>query len=295
MQEQIKTFQTAIKDTSSKIQKIQPEYNQLHLEYNSLVNQKESILKRIQEIEPEIARLQQEEKETHETVHSTKKHSKMEPETSEDIMAKLAETDSKVQEKIDQIRNLKQKLSDLGLSNPESPVNLRSDIIEHLKHEIEQTQLKLDELISEFRIEEKVSQITNNLKILQDFSNNILTSIDFTLRFLLSIDMTSESPIKLEIKLQHKNKELAFNDELKRVEKAMVAISLILGILALSKQPIIPIHFDTLPEYIITKQTFLKLLENFRPLIEANPEWMKRIIVFFLTEATPEVSPKIII
>jgi len=295
IQEQIKNFQTSIKETATKIQTIQPEYNQLHSEYSALISQLESISKRIEELEPEIVQLENKEKTKSNMKNTPQYQFSSETLLSDTNLRKLAETDTKVQEQLDHIQGLAQKLQENGIEKPDLQMNLNSAEITTLMQEINNIQGKLEHLEKDYQIENKVTLITTNLKRLQVLCNELLISIEFSLRFELSIDFTAESPIKLSIHLQHKNKMVPFNDDLKRLEKAMISMALILGFLRLTNEPILPIHYDTLPDFIITKQTFLKILENIRSVFAVNPNWKDWNVVFFLTEATLEVSPKYVL
>ena len=127
------------------------------------------------------------------------------------------------------------------------------------------------------------------IKKIQSWMNKILSKIDLKISFSLAFD---EEKLKLTNKIIKKTQYINFNTDLKRVEKAFFYFSAIISSYLAENYKFSPIRIKNLPQFMITKQNFIKNIKMLEDICDKLPEDIR--IIFLLEEHKFEIPFEII-
>ncbi|UYP45898.1 hypothetical protein NEF87_002183 [Candidatus Lokiarchaeum ossiferum] len=273
------------KQSNKELRSFQPQFQEIEAKFLSLRSQIESLQKQIQEIETELNLMVDSGKSSSSNIDLSLDHI---PYTS------LAQVEELLMQKKQRQNLILSKLDEIFHSTESSTI---SKDIENRISKMEDILKNISSSVSEFEKNDKIDTLfrsyIHTLKSLQNFMNLLLEPMDFQINFSNSIEGESNEDLKVNLILKNKKGVETNLEELKRVEKAYLILTLIVSCYLTLGISLIPIEFKSLPPSIVTKQTFIKATQLLSEQILLLPLEEAIHVVFFMEQTNFDVSPTI--
>ncbi|WP_371806572.1 hypothetical protein [Candidatus Lokiarchaeum ossiferum] len=273
------------KQSNKELRSFQPQFQEIEAKFLSLRSQIESLQKQIQEIESELNLMVDSGKSSSSNIDLSLDHI---PYTS------LAQVEELLMQKKERQNLILSKLDEIFHSTESSTI---SKDIENRISKMEDILKNVSSSVREFEKNDKIDSLFRSyirtLKSLQNFMNLLLEPMDFQINFSNSIEGESNEVLKVNLILKNKKGVETNLEELKRVEKAYLILTLIVSCYLTLGIKLIPLEFKSLPPSIVTKQTFIKATQLLSEQILLLPLEEAIHVVFFMEQTNFDVSPTI--